>query len=55
VKDNPGHDHDTTMTDNHVRRTYNEIHKLIGNAAEKIQTEFNPDLLIAIGMNLPLL
>ena len=37
------------MDDNHVRLTYNEIHKLIGAASAKIQEEFAPDVLIAIG------
>ncbi|KAF9457530.1 hypothetical protein BDZ94DRAFT_1272958 [Collybia nuda] len=33
----------------HLRVTYNHIHNLIRNATPKIATEFNPDLLIAIG------
>jgi len=37
------------MVDNHIRLTYNEIHKLIGAASTKIQEEFAPDVLIAIG------
>ena len=37
------------MDDNHIRLTYNEIHKLIGAASAKIQEEFAPDVLIAIG------
>jgi len=37
------------MVDNHIRLTYNEIHKLIGAASAKIQKEFAPDVLIAIG------
>lgn len=37
------------MVDNHSRLTYNEIHKLIGAASAKIQQEFAPDVLIAIG------
>ncbi len=37
------------MVDNHIRLTYNEIHKLIGAASAKIQEEFAPDVLIAIG------
>ncbi|KAL7007217.1 hypothetical protein EMMF5_003056 [Cystobasidiomycetes sp. EMM_F5] len=35
--------------DGHLRVTYNDIHKLIKNAAEKIKTEFRPDLFVAIG------
>lgn len=37
------------MVDNHIRLTYNEIHKLIGTSSAKIQEEFAPDILIAIG------
>jgi hypothetical protein len=37
------------MVDNHIRLTYNDIHKLIGGSATKIQEEFAPDVLIAIG------
>ena len=37
------------MVDNHIRLTYNEIHKLIGASSAKIQDEFAPDILIAIG------
>jgi hypothetical protein len=37
------------MVDNHIRLTYNEIHKLIGASSAKIQEEFAPDVLIAIG------
>jgi hypothetical protein len=33
----------------HVRATYNDIHKLIRAASEKIDSEFKPDLFIAIG------
>jgi hypothetical protein len=33
----------------HFRATYNEIHKLIRDSAVKIQTEFAPDMFIAIG------
>lgn len=35
--------------DNHVRLTYNEIHKMIARTATTIQAEFAPDVLIAIG------
>jgi len=37
------------LVDNHIRLTYNEIHKLIGASSAKIQEEFAPDILIAIG------
>ncbi|KAF8478256.1 hypothetical protein JB92DRAFT_2769094 [Gautieria morchelliformis] len=37
------------MVDNHIRPTYNDIHKIIARTSEKITTEFAPDLLIAIG------
>ena len=37
------------MADDHVRCTYNDIHKLIGKASERIQSEFKPDVMIAIG------
>lgn len=37
------------MADDHVRATYNEIHKIIGRSSEKIAAEFAPNLLIAIG------
>lgn len=37
------------MVDNHIRLTYNEIHKLIGASSAQIQEEFAPDVLIAIG------
>jgi hypoxanthine phosphoribosyltransferase len=37
------------MADDHVRVTYNEVHKLIAKASERIQTDFKPDILIAIG------
>jgi hypothetical protein len=33
----------------HLRVTYNDIHNLIRNATPNIATEFNPDLMIAIG------
>lgn len=33
----------------HWRVTYNDIHNLIRDATPKIATEFNPDLMIAIG------
>jgi len=33
----------------HVYATYQDIHKIIGRASEKIQAEFRPDLIIAIG------
>lgn len=33
----------------HFRATYNEIHKLIRESANKIQAEFKPDTFIAIG------
>ena len=32
----------------HIRVTYNQVHKIIGTTAEKI-AEFKPNLLIAIG------
>lgn len=35
--------------DGHLRVTYNDIHILIGNAAQKIREEFDPDLMVAIG------
>ncbi|KAG9124923.1 hypoxanthine-guanine phosphoribosyltransferase [Ceratobasidium sp. 392] len=35
--------------DGHLRATYNEIHTLIGSAAQKIEKEFAPDLFVAIG------
>ncbi|KAG8679140.1 hypoxanthine-guanine phosphoribosyltransferase, partial [Ceratobasidium sp. 395] len=35
--------------DGHLRATYNEIHMLIGAAAQKIEKEFAPDLFVAIG------
>ena len=37
------------MVDNHIRLTYNDIHKLIGASSAQIQEEFAPDVLIAIG------
>ncbi|PVG04493.1 PRTase-like protein [Serendipita vermifera] len=37
------------MADNHARCTYNDIHKMIARAAERIQAEFKPDVIIAIG------
>lgn len=37
------------MADDHVRCTYNDIHKLIAKASERIQSEFKPDVIIAIG------
>ncbi|KZT59901.1 PRTase-like protein [Calocera cornea HHB12733] len=33
----------------HIGATYNEIHTLIGNAAEKIREQFGPDIMVAIG------
>lgn len=33
----------------HLAITYNDVHKSIRASAEKIKTEFNPDVLIAIG------
>lgn len=44
----------------HWHVTYNDIHNLIRQATPKVATEFNPDLLIAIGeypsnLNHPLL
>merc|ERR1712225_52910 len=49
----PARDYSTASTmsvdDGHLRVTYNEIHKLIGAAAERIKNEFNPDLFVAIG------
>ena len=38
------------MADNKIRVTYNDVHNLIRRASSKIATDFNPDLLIAIGM-----
>ncbi|KAG9102919.1 hypoxanthine-guanine phosphoribosyltransferase [Ceratobasidium sp. 370] len=35
--------------DGHLRATYNEIHMLIGAAAQRIEKEFAPDLFVAIG------
>ncbi|KAG0149233.1 hypothetical protein CROQUDRAFT_689349 [Cronartium quercuum f. sp. fusiforme G11] len=35
--------------DGHVRITYNEIHRTIGQTALKIRDEFRPDIMIAIG------
>ncbi|CCO28438.1 hypothetical protein BN14_02433 [Rhizoctonia solani AG-1 IB] len=35
--------------DGHLRATYNEIHALIGKAAERIEKEYAPDLFVAIG------
>ncbi|KAG8764100.1 hypoxanthine-guanine phosphoribosyltransferase [Ceratobasidium sp. 423] len=35
--------------DGHLRATYNEIHTLIGKAAERIEKEYAPDLFVAIG------
>jgi hypothetical protein len=37
------------MADDHVRCTYNDVHKLIAKASERIQEEFKPDVIIAIG------
>lgn len=37
------------MADDHVRVTYQDVHKLIGKTAERIQHEFRPDVIIAIG------
>ena len=34
----------------HLAITYNEVHKSIRASAEKIRAEFNPDVLIAIGV-----
>lgn len=34
----------------HFRVTYNNIHNLIRAATPKVAAEFNPDLLVAIGM-----
>lgn len=34
----------------HLHVTYNDIHNLIRENTPKIATEFNPDLLIAIGL-----
>ena len=44
----------------HWHVTYNDIHNLIRQATPKVATEFNPDLLIAIGeypsnLNYPLI
>ncbi|KAG8744192.1 hypoxanthine-guanine phosphoribosyltransferase [Ceratobasidium sp. 414] len=38
--------------DGHLRATYNEIHMLIGAAAQRIEKEFAPDLFVAIGEHL---
>jgi hypothetical protein len=38
------------MADDHARCTYNDIHKMIAKSAERIQAEFKPDVIIAIGM-----
>jgi hypoxanthine phosphoribosyltransferase len=35
----------------HWHVTYNDIHNLIRSATPKIAEEFNPELLIAIGMH----
>ncbi|KAG8823924.1 hypoxanthine-guanine phosphoribosyltransferase [Serendipita sp. 401] len=37
------------MADDHVRCTYNDVHKLIAKASERIQSEFKPDVIVAIG------
>jgi len=37
------------MADDHLRATYNEIHTIIGNVSEKIESEFKPNLMVAIG------
>jgi len=37
------------MADDHVRCTYNDVHKLIAKASEPIQEQFKPDVIIAIG------
>ena len=37
------------MADDHVRCTYNDVHKLIAKASERIQSEFAADTIIAIG------
>ncbi|KAH8920139.1 PRTase-like protein [Atractiella rhizophila] len=39
-----------SANDNHIRVTYQEIHTLIGNSAAKIKKEFQPELMIAIGI-----
>jgi len=42
----------TTMAESEVQHwhvTYNEIHNLIRASTPKIGSEFNPDLLVAIG------
>jgi hypothetical protein len=36
----------------HLAVTYNEVHKAIGACSEKIREEFNPDMLIAIGLSI---
>ena len=38
------------MADAKLHVTYNDIHNLIRRSTAKIADEFNPDLLIAIGM-----
>lgn len=42
----------TTMVDQvkHFRVTYNDIHNLIRKATPSLAADFNPDLLVAIGM-----
>ncbi len=37
------------MADDHIRVTYNDVHKLIAKASQEIQAEFKPDVIIAIG------
>ncbi|EST08245.1 Phosphoribosyltransferase domain protein [Kalmanozyma brasiliensis GHG001] len=37
------------LPDDHYRPTYEEIHVQIGEAARRIKTEFDPDLMVAIG------
>jgi hypoxanthine phosphoribosyltransferase len=34
----------------HLRVTYNDIHNIIRATADKIESEFKPDMFIAIGM-----
>ena len=37
------------LPDDHFRPTYEDIHVQIGEAARRIKTEFDPDLMVAIG------
>lgn len=37
------------LPDDHFRPTYDEIHVMIGESAQRIRAEFDPDLMVAIG------